>query len=198
MNATPGQKGYVNADALVSTEWLAAHLNAPDVRVVDGSWHLPPENRDPNRDLSLERLDGRDGKRPAHLGEAAHVGSSLAGAARGWEFRAVYEALIDAVTAVSGSGPAYVFLLTECLAEAGIKAGLDAALARRLARATVSGSGELLHQSDLDPATLRQNVTSPGGTTAAALAVLMADDGLQPLMTRAVAAAARRGQELAG
>ena len=108
------------------------------------------------------------------------------------------EALIDAVTAVSGSGPAYVFLLTECLAEAGIKAGLDAALARRLARATVSGSGELLRQSDLDPATLRQNVTSPGGTTAAALAVLMANDGLQPLMTRAVAAAARRGQELAG
>jgi len=107
------------------------------------------------------------------------------------------ESLIDAVTAVSGSGPAYVFLLAECLAEAGRAAGLDAELAARLARATVSGSGELLHRSDLDPATLRQNVTSPGGTTAAALSVLMADGGLQELMTKAVAAATNRGRELA-
>lgn len=108
------------------------------------------------------------------------------------------EALIDPVTAVSGSGPAYVFLLAECLAEAGRQAGLDADLARRLADATVSGAGELLRQSGLDPATLRRNVTSPGGTTAAALSVLMASDGLQPLMTRAVAAATKRGRELAG
>ncbi len=108
------------------------------------------------------------------------------------------EALIDAVTAVSGSGPAYVFLLAECLAAAGVQAGLDPALAMRLARATVSGSGELLHQSDLDAATLRKNVTSPGGTTAAALDVLMAGDGMQPLMTKAVLAAAKRGRELAG
>lgn len=108
------------------------------------------------------------------------------------------EALIDAVTAVSGSGPAYVFLLAECLAAAGVEAGLEPALAMRLARATVSGSGELLWQSDLDAATLRKNVTSPGGTTAAALDVLMAKDGLQPLMTKAVLAAARRGRELAG
>ncbi len=107
------------------------------------------------------------------------------------------EVLIDAVTAVSGSGPAYVFLLTECLAEAGRAAGLDAALALQLARATVSGAGELLHQSNLDPATLRQNVTSPGGTTAAALGVLMRDDkGLQRLMTDAVLAAQKRGREL--
>jgi pyrroline-5-carboxylate reductase len=108
------------------------------------------------------------------------------------------EALIDAVTAVSGSGPAYVFLLAECLAKAGVEAGLEPALARRLADATVSGSGELLRQSGLDPAILRQNVTSPGGTTAAALQVLMAPDGLQHLMTRAVDAAARRGRDLAG
>ena len=73
-----------------------------------------------------------------------------------------------------------------------------AALAERLARATVAGSGELLHRSPLDAATLRQNVTSPGGTTAAALEVLMADDGLDPLMTKAVAAATRRGRDLAG
>lgn len=108
------------------------------------------------------------------------------------------EALIDAVTAVSGSGPAYVFLLVEALAAAGVKAGLEPALAMRLARATVAGSGELLHRSELDAATLRQNVTSPGGTTAAALSVLMGSDGLEALMTRAVEAAASRGRELAG
>ena len=109
------------------------------------------------------------------------------------------EALIDAVTAVSGSGPAYVFLLVESLAAAGVDAGLDPQLSMRLARATVSGSGELLRQSPgLDAAALRRNVTSPGGTTAAALAVLMAPDGLEALMTRAVEAAARRGRELAG
>jgi pyrroline-5-carboxylate reductase len=107
------------------------------------------------------------------------------------------ESLIDAVTAVSGSGPAYVFLLAEALAEAGVAAGLDEATAKQLARATVSGAGELLHQSESDAATLRQNVTSPGGTTAAALAVLMQQgDGLKELMTKAVLAAKKRGREL--
>lgn len=109
------------------------------------------------------------------------------------------ETLIDAVTAVSGSGPAYVFLLAETLARAGEAAGLPADLALRLARATVEGAGELMFRDpDDSPATLRENVTSPGGTTAAALAVLMADDGLQPLMTKAVAAAKRRSEELSG
>ncbi|HEX4409185.1 MAG TPA: pyrroline-5-carboxylate reductase [Xanthobacteraceae bacterium] len=108
------------------------------------------------------------------------------------------EALMDAVTAVSGSGPAYIFLLAETLAEAGIAAGLPPALARKLARETVAGSGELLHRSPLDAATLRENVTSPGGTTAAALAVLMDKNGLAALMEKAVAAATRRSRELAG
>ncbi len=109
------------------------------------------------------------------------------------------EDLIDAVTALSGSGPAYVFHLVECLAEAGAAAGLPAELAERLARATVTGAGELLFQSDLSPATLRQNVTSPGGTTAAALEVLMAEEnGLKALMREAVAAAKRRAGELSG
>ncbi len=108
------------------------------------------------------------------------------------------EALMDAVTAVSGSGPAYIFLLAESLARAGQKAGLPASLAASLARATVAGAGELLHRSPLDPATLRHNVTSPGGTTAAALEVLMSADGLDPLMERAIAAATRRSRELAG
>ena len=107
------------------------------------------------------------------------------------------EGLMDAVTAVSGSGPAYIFLLAEELARAGVAAGLPEALATKLARETVAGSGELLHRSDLASATLRQNVTSPGGTTAAALKVLMGKDGLQQLMTRAVAAATARSKELA-
>jgi pyrroline-5-carboxylate reductase len=107
------------------------------------------------------------------------------------------ESLMDAVTAVSGSGPAYVFLLAEELARAGVEAGLPADLATKLARETVAGSGELLHRSELASATLRQNVTSPGGTTAAALEVLMGEGGLQSLLTRAVAAATRRSRELA-
>jgi pyrroline-5-carboxylate reductase len=108
------------------------------------------------------------------------------------------EALIDAVTAVSGSGPAYVFHLVECMAEAGRKLGLPADLAMRLARATVSGAGELLHQSPDEAAVLRKNVTSPGGTTAAALEVLMAENGMQPLFDKAIKAACDRAQELAG
>ena len=106
------------------------------------------------------------------------------------------EALLDAVTAVSGSGPAYVFLLAECLAEAAREVGLPDVLADQLARQTVAGSGALLAESPLAPAVLRQNVTSPGGTTAAALSVLMAKDGLQPLLTRAVEAARKRSIEL--
>jgi pyrroline-5-carboxylate reductase len=107
------------------------------------------------------------------------------------------ESLMDAVTAVSGSGPAYIFLLAEELARAGVEAGLPQDLATKLARETVAGSGELLHRSEAPSATLRQNVTSPGGTTAAALEVLMGADGMQSLLTRAVAAATRRSKELA-
>ena len=108
------------------------------------------------------------------------------------------EKLIDAVTALSGSGPAYVFLLAEAMTQAGIAAGLPAVLAARLARETVAGSGELLHRSALDAAVLRQNVTSPGGTTAAALEVLMGPGGFDALLTKAIAAATRRSRELAG
>jgi pyrroline-5-carboxylate reductase len=107
------------------------------------------------------------------------------------------ETLMDAVTAVSGSGPAYVFLLAEELARAGVEAGLPAELATRLARETVAGSGELLRRSEASSATLRQNVTSPGGTTAAALEVLMGAGGMQQLMIRAIAAATKRSRELA-
>lgn len=108
------------------------------------------------------------------------------------------EGLIDAVTGVSGSGPAYVFHLVEAMADAGIAAGLSPALAMQLARETVAGSGELLALSDEPAATLRENVTSPGGTTAAALDILMSDDGLTALMTRAILRATERSRELAG
>jgi pyrroline-5-carboxylate reductase len=107
------------------------------------------------------------------------------------------ETLIDAVTAVSGSGPAYVFLLAESLAKAGVAAGLPAALAVKLARETIAGAGELLHRSKLDAATLRENVTSPGGTTAAALDILMGKEGFEALLAKAIAAATKRSRDLA-
>jgi pyrroline-5-carboxylate reductase len=108
------------------------------------------------------------------------------------------EGLMDAVTATSGSGPAYVFLLAEAMTQGAIAAGIPPALAARLARETIAGAGELLRRSELDPTTLRQNVTSPGGTTAAALGVLMGPGGFDALLTQAIAAATKRGRELAG
>lgn len=104
---------------------------------------------------------------------------------------------INAVTAVSGGGPAYVFLLIECLAEAAQQMGLAPDLAMKLARATVTGSGELAHQSSESATKLREAVMSPKGTTLEAINVLMAPDGLQPLMNKAIAAATRRGREIA-
>lgn len=108
------------------------------------------------------------------------------------------EALMDPVTAVSGSGPAYVFLLSECMTKAGIRQGLTPELAAKLARATVAGAGALMRQSTETDGTLRKNVTSPGGTTAAALDVLMADPGMAELLARAIGEATARSRELAG
>lgn len=106
------------------------------------------------------------------------------------------EPLIDAVTGVSGSGPAYVFYLAECMAMAGMRAGLPEALARKLASETVSGAGELLARSDKAPQILRENVTSPNGTTAAALEILMGENGMRKLLEDAVLAATKRSREL--
>jgi pyrroline-5-carboxylate reductase len=108
------------------------------------------------------------------------------------------EALIDAATAISGSGPAYVFYMTECLTEAGKALGLPADVAEQLARATVSGAGELMRATGTSAGTLRENVTSPNGTTYAALQVLMAEGGLEALMREATKAAEARSRELAG
>lgn len=134
----------------------------------------------------------------------AHVGPAQARVCTGL-LRAVGEVawiedetLMDAVTGVSGSGPAYVFLLSECLADAGVEAGLPRDLAERLARVTVQGAGALMEHSDEPAGKLRENVTSPGGTTEAALAELMAEPGLSDLMKRAVAAAMCRSKDLSG
>jgi len=106
------------------------------------------------------------------------------------------EELIDSVTAVSGSGPAYLFLMAEALMEAGVAEGLPRAQAEKFARATVAGAGALLAADKSPASALREAVTSPGGTTAAALYVLMAEDGLVALMKRAVQAARKRAEEL--
>jgi len=108
------------------------------------------------------------------------------------------EEQIDAVTGLSGSGPAYVFYMTECLAKAGEAQGLNPELAMQLARATVEGAGELMRATGTDASVLRENVTSPNGTTHAGLQVLMAEDGLAELMKKTVDAATRRSRELAG
>jgi pyrroline-5-carboxylate reductase len=108
------------------------------------------------------------------------------------------EELLDAVTALSGSGPAYVFLLAECLAQAGAAQGLPAELAQRLARRTVTGAGALLAAGRESAAALRESVTSPGGTTEAALKILMSEKGLKDLIERAIAAAAARAHALGG
>ena len=149
---------------------------------------------------------------PAAVGRGASAGAANAAVSarqRAWTERLMRavglfewvedEALIDAVTALSGSGPAYAFALVEAMAKAGEALGLPADLAMRLARATVEGAGELMHREPgVSAAQLRVNVTSPGGTTAAALAVLQGAEGLNPLLARAIAAAHRRAGELAG
>jgi len=107
------------------------------------------------------------------------------------------EALIDPVTALSGSGPAYIFALVEAMATAGEKLGLPQDLAQKLARQTLVGSGALLGQSEATAADLRRAVTSPKGTTAAALEILLGGDALLNLMSQAMAAATARAKELA-
>lgn len=134
----------------------------------------------------------------AHVSEAQRSSCELLLSAVGKVAWVGDEGHMDAVTGVSGSGPAYVFHLVEAMAQAGVAAGLPAELAMSLARETVAGSGELLAQSTESAATLRENVTSPGGTTAAALDILMADDGLAKLMTTAIQRATDRSRELAG
>ncbi len=134
----------------------------------------------------------------AHAGSNGLDEAELLLSAVGDVVRLSEEAQIDAVTGVSGSGPAYVFHMIETLAAAGEAEGLPADMALRLAKATVAGAGALAMVAEETPAQLRVNVTSPNGTTQAALEVLMNEnDGFPALMRRAVSAAADRSRELA-
>jgi pyrroline-5-carboxylate reductase len=140
----------------------------------------------------ISAMIGNGAATPAHLDLAEALMRAV-----GRVVRLEAEDQMDAVTGLSGSGPAYVFHLIEAMAAAGEAQGLSPALSLELARMTVAGAGALAVHADEDPAVLRRNVTSPNGTTAAGLAVLMDDDaGLTPLMVRTVAAATERGREL--
>ena len=175
---------FLTIAAGISTSWLKARLGA----------HTQVLRAMPNTPATI-----RKGITALYLDSAAADLASLATQllrTTGTVVPIDDEALMDVVTAVSGSGPAYVFLMAEAMTVAAVTAGLPLALAKQLAEATVTGAGALIEASDEPPSTLRENVTSKGGTTAAALAVLMADDGLPSLMERAIQAAKKRSVEL--
>lgn len=179
---------FLSIAAGITTSWLATRLDP----VSGGS--APIMRAMPNTPAAIGL-----GITALYSGDAADIKRDLAAqllAAIGQVVMIDDESLMDAVTAVSGSGPAYVFLLAEVMTKAAITAGLPDDLAAQLAEATVTGAGALIAASDDDPSVLRANVTSKGGTTAAALDVLMADDGMAPLMIRAIAAAKTRSIEL--
>jgi len=177
------KSAYLSIAAGISTGWLKQRLGS-DALVLRAMPNTPAAV---GRGITALFADAPDAARDlAHqllmaVGDVVHLEN---------------ESLMDAVTAVSGSGPAYVFLLAEAMSLAGVKAGLPESLAKELAKATVCGAGALMAAVDTPPATLRENVTSKDGTTAAALSVLMADAGLSELMTEAVDAAKKRSIEL--
>ena len=182
---------YLSIAAGISTGWLKQRLG--DAAIVIRA--MPNTPAAIGKGITALYADAPNQASNQAPNQARNLASQLL-AAVGQVVYVQDEALMDGVTALSGSGPAYVFLLVEAMTEAGIKAGLPDDLAAELAKATVCGAGALMAAVDAAPAILRENVTSKGGTTAAALAVLMADDGLASLMTKAVAAAKARSIEL--
>ena len=182
---------YLSIAAGISTGWLKQRLG--DAAIVIRA--MPNTPAAIGKGITAFYADAPNQASNQAPNQARNLASQLL-AAVGQVVHVQDEALMDGVTALSGSGPAYVFLLVEAMTEAGIKAGLPDDLAAELAKATVCGAGALMAAVDTAPAILRENVTSKGGTTAAALAVLMADDGLTSLMTKAVAAAKARSIEL--
>ena len=182
---------YLSIAAGISTGWLKQQLGddaiiiraMPNTPAAIGKGITALFAGAPNNASNQKLSRARDlaGQLLAAVGQVVHIQD---------------EGLMDGITALSGSGPAYVFLLVEAMTDAGIKAGLPNDLAEELAKATVCGAGALMASVDTAPAMLRENVTSKGGTTAAALAVLMADDGLESLITKAVRAAKARSIEL--
>lgn len=188
----PGLVGLIGTETVVvsiaaGTPFKTLKTSLGDAAIVRAMPNLPARvGRGVTVTLATPEVDAAGGTLVTELFEA--VGDVL------WVDD---EKMIDAATAVSGSGPAYVFHMVEALADAAVALGFSAPAAERLARATVTGAAELLYQSDAPAATLREDVTSPNGTTAAALTVLMGRTGLRPLMKRAVAAARKRARELA-
>ncbi|MDB3897473.1 pyrroline-5-carboxylate reductase, partial [Alphaproteobacteria bacterium] len=182
---------YLSIAAGISTGWLKQRLG--DAAIVIRA--MPNTPAAIGKGITALYADASYQASNQAPNQARNLASQLL-AAVGQVVHVQDEALMDGVTALSGSGPAYVFLLVEAMTEAGIKAGLPDDLAAELAKATVCGAGALMAAVDTAPAILRENVTSQGGTTAAALAVLMADDGLTSLTTKAVAAAKARSIEL--
>ncbi|MHA6267471.1 pyrroline-5-carboxylate reductase [Aliiroseovarius sp. CAU 1755] len=193
-DALPTLAGFGNGDTLFLS--VAAGTSIATYEAMLGD-QTPIIRAMPNTPAAIARgitaICGNDQATPAHLDMAEALLSAV-----GQVVQLDGEHQMDAVTAVSGSGPAYVFHLIETLAAAGATQGLAPELSLQLAKATVAGAGALAMQADDDPAQLRVNVTSPGGTTAAALEVLMNEtDGFPALLNRAVAAAANRSKELA-
>ena len=186
---------YLSIAAGISTGWLKQRLGDAAI-VIRAMPNTPAAIGKGITALYADAPNQASNQAPNQAPNQARNLASQLLAAVGQVVHVQDEALMDGVTALSGSGPAYVFLLVEAMTEAGIKAGLPDDLAAELAKATVCGAGALLAAVDTAPAILRENVTSKGGTTAAALAVLMADDGLTSLMTKAVAAAKARSIEL--
>jgi len=182
---------YLSIAAGISTGWLKQRLG--DAAIVIRA--MPNTPAAIGKGITVLYADAPNQASNQAPNQARNLASQLL-AAVGQVVHVQDEALMDGVTALSGSGPAYVFLLVEAMTEAGIKAGLPDELAAELAKATVCGAGALMAAVDTPPAILRENVTSKGGTTAAALAVLMAADGLASLMTKAVAKAKARSIEL--
>ncbi|MDE9451141.1 pyrroline-5-carboxylate reductase [Aliiroseovarius sp. Z3] len=193
-DALPTLKAYGNSDTLFLSVAAGTPITTYEAMLGDKT---PIIRAMPNTPAAIGHgitaICGNDHATAAHLDMAEALLSAV-----GQVVRLDGEHQMDAVTGVSGSGPAYVFHLIETLAAAGVAQGLSPELSMQLAKATVGGAGALAEQADDDPAQLRKNVTSPGGTTAAALEVLMNEtDGFPALLTRAVAAAANRSKELA-
>lgn len=181
-----GRTLFLSIAAGKTLDWFARHLG-PQVPVIRSIPNTPAAVG-----RGITALIGN-----ARVSEDALALAETLLSAVGQTVRLQTEDQMDAVTAVSGSGPAYVFLLIEALAAAGVSQGLPADIALRLAKATVAGAGQLAETAAEDPAQLRINVTSPQGTTAAALEVLMdPETGFGPLLDRAVAAATARSREL--
>ncbi len=191
--ALPVLKGYGGGQTLFVS--VAAGTSIVSYETILGA-SSPIVRAMPNTPAAIGQgitaLVGNAACTPSHLDQADQLLQAI-----GQVVRLEREDQMDAVTGVSGSGPAYVFHLIETLAAAGVAQGLPAALALQLAKATVAGAGALAEAAEETPAQLRVNVTSPNGTTQAALEVLMNEtDGFPALVTRAVAAATERSKEL--